>query len=78
MCEQLGLRPGAPLAITIEDDGLHVFPYEQIIREVQAAFAPYRQAGVSTVDELIRERREEAAREEGELEESNRERRENR
>ena len=74
MCEHFDLRPGA-LAITIEDDGLHVVPYEQIIREVQAAFAPYRQPGVSAVDELIRERREEAAREEHELEESNRERR---
>ena len=75
---QLGLRPGAPLAITIEDDGLHVVPYEQIIREVQAAFAPYRQPGVSNVDELIEERQEEAAREERELEESNRERRKKR
>ena len=75
---QLGLRPGAPLAITIEDDGLHVVPYEQIIREVQAAFAPYRQPGVSNVDELIQERQEEAAREERELEESNRERRKKR
>jgi AbrB family looped-hinge helix DNA binding protein len=72
-CEQLGLRPGAPLTILIKDDGLHVVPYEQIVREVQAAFAPYRQSGVSVVDGLIRERREEAACEERELEESDHE-----
>jgi AbrB family looped-hinge helix DNA binding protein len=72
VCDQLGLRPGAPLAITIEADGLHVVPYEQIIREVQAAFAPYRQPGVSAVDELIQERRDEAVREERELQESGR------
>jgi hypothetical protein len=71
--EQLGLRPGAPLTILIEDDGLHVVPYEEIVREVQAAFAPYRQPGVSVVDGLIGERREEAACEERELEESNHE-----
>jgi hypothetical protein len=51
------------LTIRIRDDGLHLVPFEQIIREVQAAFAPYRQPGVSVVDELIRERRAEAARE---------------
>jgi hypothetical protein len=38
------------------------------VREVQAAFAPYKQPGVSVVDELIRERREEAARENREAE----------
>jgi hypothetical protein len=40
--------------------------FEQVVREVQEAFAPYKQPGVSVVDELIRERREEAAREERE------------
>lgn len=78
VCEQLGLRPGAPLAITIEADGLHVVPYEQIIREVQAAFAPYRPPGGSAVDELIRERREEAAREEREFEDPKRDHRDKR
>lgn len=68
VCKQLGLQPGTPLAITIENGELHVVPYEQIIREVQAAFAPYRKPGVSVVDELIRERQEEAAREDQEAE----------
>lgn len=72
VCKQMGLQTGAPLTITIEGDGLHVVPYEQIVREVQAAFAPYRKPGVSVVDELIRERREEAAREEEEAESAKR------
>jgi AbrB family looped-hinge helix DNA binding protein len=78
LCDELGLRPGAPLAIEVREDGLHLVPYEQIIREVQAAFAPYKRPGVSTVDELIRERREEAAREERKTEEWLRNHRKNR
>jgi AbrB family looped-hinge helix DNA binding protein len=70
VCEQLGLQPGDPLAIKVQDHSLQLVPYEQIIREVQEAFAPYRQPGVSAVDELIRERRREAAREDAELEAS--------
>ena len=62
VCQKLGLRPGDPLAIEIHDDGLHLVPLEQIVRDVQKAFAPYKKRGVSVVDELIRERREEAAR----------------
>ena len=69
VCEEFGLQPGAPLAIKVHEDSLQLVPYEQIIREVQAAFAPYKQPGVSVVDELIRERREEAARENREAEE---------
>ena len=67
LCKQLGLRLGAPLALEVQGDGFRVVPYEEIIREVQAAFAPYKRPGVCEVDELIRARREEAAREEIEL-----------
>ncbi len=63
LCKQLGLVPGAPLAIKVQDDGFQVMPYTQIIREVQAAFAPFKHPGTSMVDELIRERRVEAVRE---------------
>jgi AbrB family looped-hinge helix DNA binding protein len=66
VCDRLGLHTGDPLTIRIRDDGLHLVSFEQIIREVQEAFAPYRVPGVSVVDELIRDRREEAAREERE------------
>jgi AbrB family looped-hinge helix DNA binding protein len=63
VCQKLGLNPGDPLAIEIHDGGLHLIPYDQVIRDIQRAFAPYKKPGVSVVDELIRERREEAARE---------------
>jgi AbrB family looped-hinge helix DNA binding protein len=66
VCQKIGLSPGDPVSIEIHDDGLHLVPYLQVIREVQRAFAPYKKPGVSVVDELIRERREEAARENGE------------
>ncbi len=62
VCQKIGLHPGDPVTIEIHEDGLHLVPYLQIIREVQKAFAPYKKPGVSVVDELIRERREEAAR----------------
>ena len=39
-------------------------PMAEAVRTAQEAVAPYRIAGVSVVDELIRERRAEAAREE--------------
>jgi AbrB family looped-hinge helix DNA binding protein len=66
VCQKLGISQGDPITIEIREDGLHLIPYAQIIREVQAAFAPYKKPGVSAVDELISERRAEAARESGE------------
>ncbi len=63
LCKQLGLVAGAPLAIRVKDDSFQVIPCAQIIREVQAAFAPFKQPGTSMVDELIHERRAEAIRE---------------
>jgi AbrB family looped-hinge helix DNA binding protein len=65
LCQKLGLRPGDPVSMELRDDGLHLVPYRQVIREVQQAFAPYKKPGVSEVEELIRERRAEAARENG-------------
>src|SRR5882672_9019976 len=55
VCEELGLHPGDPLAIKVREDGLQVVHYEQIVREVQAAFAPYKRPGISEVDALIQE-----------------------
>lgn len=72
VCQELGLRPGDPLALKVGDEGLQLLPYEKVVREVQAAFAPYKRPGVSVVDELIQERRKEAAREEREAAERSR------
>jgi len=63
VCQKVGLNPGDPVAIEIHEDGLHLVPFLQVVREVQKAFAPYKKPGVSVVDELLRERREEAERE---------------
>jgi AbrB family looped-hinge helix DNA binding protein len=61
--EQLGLKVGDRLVLRVEDGEIRLFTREQGIRKVQAWFAPYRKEGVSLSDELIAERRAEAARE---------------
>ena len=62
-CLQLGIHPGDPVSLEFRDGHLQIIPYERIIREIQAEFASFRQPGESVVDELIRERRAEAERE---------------
>jgi AbrB family looped-hinge helix DNA binding protein len=61
--KRFGLRPGDTLVVDADDQGLHLRSMAQVVKEVQAAFAPYRTPGVSAVDELIAERRVEAAQE---------------
>lgn len=63
VCKKFGLHLGDPLSIKVGENGLELIPLEQVVREVQEAFTPYRKAGVSMVDDLIRERRKEAAKE---------------
>jgi AbrB family transcriptional regulator, stage V sporulation protein T len=60
----LGLKEGD--IITLEHDGTSFtgMTYAQSIKRLQAMFAPYKQAGVSVVDELIADRRAEVAKEE--------------
>jgi AbrB family looped-hinge helix DNA binding protein len=62
-CEKMNLSPGDPVSIELRDEGLLIVPYAEVIRKVQAAFAPYRKPGESVADELLAERRLEAARE---------------
>jgi plasmid stability protein len=47
-------------AAVSEPEELSVAALEEIVRDIQAAFAPYRIPKVSVVDELIAERRLEA------------------
>lgn len=65
---KMGLAPGDTL-IFEEDEGGNVVlkTYRQVVREVQDEMKKYRKPGVSAVDELIAERRWEAAKEEEEL-----------
>ena len=64
--QSIGVKPGDTLVIESDGDSLLVRSLDQVIREVQESFAPYRVPGVSVVDELIAERRAEAAKEETE------------
>src|SRR5436309_14379154 len=66
--KRFGLAPGDTVVVEADDQGLHVRSMAQVIKEVQASFAPYRKPGVSVVDELIAERRAEAANEAAEEE----------
>jgi AbrB family looped-hinge helix DNA binding protein len=61
--EHLGIRPGQELILVDEPNGMQLRTFAQAVRVAQEAFAPYRVPGVSVVDELLQERREEAKRE---------------
>ena len=61
--DALGLRPGDTLLLLLEDGELRLFTREQGIRRAQEIVRRYVPEGVSLVDELIAERRAEAARE---------------
>ncbi len=67
--KRLGLHPGDTVVIEEEDNSARLSGYAQVLREVQTAFAPYRVSGLNVVDELIAERRAEAAKEDAELDE---------
>jgi AbrB family looped-hinge helix DNA binding protein len=60
---QLGIEPGCDLIISADADGIHLQTFTQAVRAAQEALAPYRIAGKSVVDDLIRERRAEAKKE---------------
>ena len=65
--QALGIEEGTELMARIEGDGIILEPRSAAIRRLQALFA-HIPPDVSLVDELIAERREEARREERELE----------
>lgn len=61
---KLGIEPGQELILTEEPCGLKLQTFRQALAAAQAFFAPYRRSGQSIVDELIADRRAEAAHEE--------------
>jgi len=63
MRQKLGIHPGEELILCQDERGIHLQTFAQAVEAVQKVFAPYRVPGVSVVDELIREREEEARRE---------------
>ena len=64
LCQRYGLEPGDPVVLEPSDAGIVVRPLDAVIREVQAFFSDFHPKDGLLSDELIRERRAEAAREE--------------
>jgi len=60
---RLAIEPGQELILFERPDGLHVQTFRHLLAEARRCLAPYDVPGASIVDELIRERREEAHRE---------------
>jgi AbrB family looped-hinge helix DNA binding protein len=61
--QMLGLKTGSQVLLRVEDGELHLLTSRQAVKRAQALARPYIEPGVSVVDELIAERRVEAARE---------------
>ena len=62
MCHQYGLEPGAPVVLEASDTGIVLRPLDEVVREVQAYFAAVAPADMVLSDELMKDRRAEAAR----------------
>jgi bifunctional DNA-binding transcriptional regulator/antitoxin component of YhaV-PrlF toxin-antitoxin module len=63
LCQRYGIEPGDPVVLEPTDSGIVMRPLEVVIREVQAYFADLAPADVKLSEELLRDRREEAERE---------------
>jgi AbrB family looped-hinge helix DNA binding protein len=63
LCHEYGIEPGDLLVLESTDTGIIVRPISTVIREVQEFFADAAPTDVVLSDELLRDRREEAKRE---------------
>lgn len=63
-----GIERGSRLFLRVEGEQIIVESFPATLRRIQRMLAPYKVPGVSIVDELIAERRAEAAREDEECE----------
>jgi len=61
--QELGLGMDEPLSIYVKDGEVRIVSRIQAIRRMQQRMTKYKKPGESVVDELLRERRKEAARE---------------
>jgi AbrB family looped-hinge helix DNA binding protein len=61
--EAIGLKPGDPLQVTVDEYGLRIQTFRQQIAEARAALKQFIEPGRSLSAELIAERRLEAKRE---------------
>ena len=58
--EELGLSANTPLSIYVQDGEVRIVSRVQAVRHIQQRMAKYKKSGESVVDELLKERREEA------------------
>jgi AbrB family looped-hinge helix DNA binding protein len=63
---KLGIEPGQELILHEETDALRLQTFHQALARAQSFFSKFARPGESIVDELIRDRREEAAKEDRE------------
>ena len=63
LCQEYGLKPGDPVVLETTDSGIILRPLDAVVSEVQTFFADAAPPDVRLSDELIRDRRAEAARE---------------
>lgn len=61
--QQLHLDEGAEVVMEVSADGLRLAGIDQTVKEIQAYCRQFVPEGESVVDELLRERKDEAARE---------------
>ncbi len=65
MREALGLAPGDDVLVRLEAHEIRLLPRDEAIRQARAIVSEFVPEGVSLADELIADRRREAARESG-------------
>lgn len=63
MCHEYGLEPGDPVVLEPSESGIVLRPLDTVIHEVQAFFADVAPPDVLLSEELSKDRREEAKRE---------------
>lgn len=61
-CEKLNLGIGDTVVLDVVGDSVRIRPMTSVVKDVQAMAAKFIRPGESLVDELLRERREEAKR----------------
>ena len=61
--QRLGIGQGDEVIVEVDERGIHITTAARALQEAQELFAQLKKPGESVVDELIRQRREEADRE---------------
>ena len=60
---ELALQPGDSVVLDVTDGALRVRPLRRAVKQARSRLRQYLPTGISLSEELIRDRREEAARE---------------